>query len=332
MQASQDIEVVRKAMSSTGAFPEAAKQVFLEGLPGSIAGTSGMLLEAALEDAKVSATTSLQEVCRAVDAAARDLAQAAEALTEAEAAAEAADAEMQQNVADNAAAARFLRESEKLHKAAETESTHQVKEWAQIREEHDRVTSIVEGSLRMLMSGGWEDAEVMEASVNAVKCHLQKAHADKVLIAAAGPALGSRLDSRAPFDVITVGEVSKCLNDNLAALQSKVAAATPSEKNTRSEILGLWAIADCAREDATQASTAEAIAKKGQKLAQDTLVKAKRAWTRAQHTATELTASRATKEKEVVDVDAAMSAAKRLKIMQADVPLPVVPNAPQPVV
>jgi hypothetical protein len=84
--------------------------------------------------------------------------------------------------------------------------------------------------------------------VEAVVSLLGDIKADKVLVAAAAPALEAKPDSREPFDKLVVETVSSTLVEHLKSLDAKAEEEKPLEDAHKSEILGLWAISDCARD------------------------------------------------------------------------------------
>jgi len=246
VQQEMDLASIRKAVSITPAFPEGAKQVFLDGLPGSLAGTGGLLLSAALEDAKAMATKALEEAKVAVESAKGDLATAAATVVETTKAADAASAELESKEFASAAAAKVSKEYL----------------------EHD-------------------------------------ARAEKVLIGAAVPALGTRPECRHAYDTMAVEAVSEC-------------TSVPMEERANTEQLGLWAIADCALEDAEAASAAAVVAQQGQKRMHGGLTTARAMLSQTEKNIAELMATKTSKEAELSGIESAVFAAKRLKAMAAE--------------
>jgi len=122
--------------------------------------------------------------------------------------------------------------------------------------ERTRIAAVVRGPLQMLMEGGWVDGEEakVDDAVAAVEGLLSEIYADRAVIAAAHYALGLKPESRRPFDTITVEAVAKVLPKHLEGLNERFSEFAPQERRKKSEVLGLWAIADCARDEANVAN------------------------------------------------------------------------------
>ncbi|CAE8728061.1 unnamed protein product, partial [Polarella glacialis] len=91
-----------------------------------------------------------------------------------------------------------------------------------LRAEQSAGTAISEGSLRMLMEGGWEDEELMQAAVDAVTEHLTNIHAEKALVAAVAGGLAVKPAARGLFDQITLESLTEVLAARALELQQKI--------------------------------------------------------------------------------------------------------------
>jgi len=123
-----------------------------------------------------------------------------------------------------------------------------------LRAEQSAGTAISEGSLRMLMEGGWEDEELMQAAVDAVTEHLTNIHAEKALVAAVAGGLAVKPAARGLFDQITLESLTEVLAARALELQQKITVSLPEERAAKSELLGLWALLDVSGEKADAAA------------------------------------------------------------------------------
>ncbi|CAE8663817.1 unnamed protein product [Polarella glacialis] len=129
-----------------------------------------------------------------------------------------------------------------------------------LRAEQSAGTAISEGSLRMLVEGGWEDEELMQAAVDAVTEHLTNIHAEKALVAAVAGGLAVKPAARGVFDQITLESLTEALAARALELQQKIAVSLPEERAAKSELLGLWALLDVSGEKADAAAESYAAA------------------------------------------------------------------------
>merc|ERR1719162_324391 len=201
--------------------------------------------------------------------------------------------------------------------------------WDEVKQERARCGAVAEGSFRMLMDGGWGDDETMAESVAAVKEFLPKIGAEKVLVAGASGALSIMPDARQAFDKIVVDEVSSCLTKHLAELNTRIAASAPKEARKKAEVLGLWAIADCAKDDVTSTKRKFDEAKASQKQAGALLDSEKQKVTQEKGAIAEQASKRARIQATVEDVQGALTAIDRLSTAPAE-PAEVPAPAPAP--
>jgi len=208
-------------------------------------------------------------------------------------------------------AAKAVKDAEKEHKAVEAESAAFLKQRQEDRQERAQVAAVVEGALRMLVSGGWDDEETKGESVEAVDSLLVDVKADKVLVAAALPALGQKPDSRAKYDSVVVDEVMRVLPAHLSDLDSKLQASEAEEVDKQAEILGLWAIADCARDSSSAAAGELANAQEKQALAEMELKAGQKRAKEQEAAVTERTTKRTRVTERLAAVEEAVGAVTR---------------------
>lgn len=315
-----DVTAVTAVLGSTGQVAEAVKMMLLEGLPhATMEGCShpfqkefialaGGVLEGcqqsevvALADIEAELKTA-ESTLETMKAREIDAVKILEETSEVAATAE----------ANEAMSIQAVEEAEKEHAATERQGEAFLKEREDMQQDRARVAAITEGSLKMLLDGGWDDEETMSGANEAVQGLLAEICSDKVVLAAASLALAAKPASRGAFDSMTINTVSKALSEHLAAIGSKLQASEAEEIETKAEILGLWAIADCARDGAAAAGAARADAQKQQRSAKKEVDIERQ---RAQAQDAEV-AERATKRSRVMtrlaEVDEAVAATGRL--------------------
>lgn len=141
---------------------------------------------------------------------------------------------------------------EQEHKKVQATSENLEKDANDLKKELEQVSSIIDGSLRMLLDGGWEDDEMKTDSVEAVREYLVAIGVDTVLITAAPHALAITPERRAPFDKVTVEHIVEVLQEEKNKIEANVAKVAPDVELARAEALGVWAILDIAREKELQ--------------------------------------------------------------------------------
>jgi len=322
---SADLAAVRAVVETLDTFPADARQVFLEGLPGSVAGTGGILLAAALQDANAAASKASEEASAAAEEAANELDMVKTALEEVSSSVETTQAEAEKTESISKAAAKVAKEAEREHNFSEKAAASQTKEWAAVREEQARAAAVLGGSFRLLEAGGWEDEEVKVASVQAVEDFLNDINAEKVLIAALPIAISAKPDSRKPFDAMAVEAAGKVLASHLAGLEAKVRESEPEEKEAKAELLGLWALAEVAREKAQETKDAALIASAELSTAESRLTLSRKRLQEVEATSTDSAAKKARCESRLVELRAGEEAVGRLKAApaQEDIAEPV---------
>jgi len=105
---------------------------------------------------------------------------------------------------------------EQEHKKVQATSENLEKDANDLKKELEQVSSIIDGSLRMLLDGGWEDDEMKTDSVEAVREYLVAIGVDTVLITAAPHALAITPERRAPFDKVTVEHIVEERRNSIA--------------------------------------------------------------------------------------------------------------------
>merc|ERR1712232_46071 len=142
--------------------------------------------------------------------------------------------EAEQNVAN----------SEREHKKIEEAKDRLCKEREQVKQEKAQHHAVADGSLHLLLEGGWEDEEMKSAVIDAVLSHLGTCKADEVLIAGAPSALGVKPESRHPFDIITVDAIVEVFKGQESKIDERLAQGEADEELMRAHALGMWAVAD----------------------------------------------------------------------------------------
>jgi len=250
--------------------------MLLEGLPHAAKEGSGhrfqkefvTLAGNALESSKRSVADELGSI--EADLGAAEAALAAIGQTEAAAAraSEVAAERLAAAEATAAGAAEAVLAAAAKHASAEQGSATFFMQRQEEQQERSRVAAVVEGPLRALVDGGCVDEEGQAGAVEAVEGLLGQIGADKVVIAAAPHALTEKPDSRCRFDTMVIDAATKSLTDHLAGIESSLQASEADEVNQKAEILGLWAIADCARDSSADAKASVAKAQEEQQLAE----------------------------------------------------------------
>jgi len=147
-----------------------------------------------------------------------------------------------------------LEEESQLH----NESLAKKSKYADERKEREdakaEVASVLDGSLRMLMDGGWGDDEMRDDSIAGVCAHLKTLGADPALLAALPKALSNKPADRGVFDNISVDESYKVLSAKAQAVTENLAEGAAQFEEVNAEFLGAWAIWEDAKECETAAS------------------------------------------------------------------------------
>jgi len=223
-----------------------------------------------------------------------------------------------------ATAMQAVEAAEGEHAKTEKDGAAFLKERENLQQDRSRVAAIVEGPLKMLLEGGWDDEEMMTEANEAVQGMLEEMCSDKVILSAAPLALAVKPASRAQYDSMTIELVSKLLADHLASLDEQLRASEAEEVETKAEILGLWAIADCARDGSAVEAATLADAQAKERLAKKE-VEASRKRAKAQDEEVAVHSSKRTRlVARLAEVDEAVAATGRLSTTPAAVEEPVV--------
>eukprot|EP00928_Gymnodinium_smaydae_P080865 TRINITY_DN64481_c0_g1_i1.p1 TRINITY_DN64481_c0_g1~~TRINITY_DN64481_c0_g1_i1.p1 ORF type:complete len:446 (-),score=117.26 TRINITY_DN64481_c0_g1_i1:300-1451(-) len=118
--------------------------------------------------------------------------------------------------------------------------------------ECDEDSSIASGPLSLLTSGGWDDDETRDTVMEAVSGLLERAGAEPTLLAAMQGTYAQKPEKRRRFDKVVEESVADITEKRVVALKSALEAASQSAEDADAEALGLWAIADLAKEAASR--------------------------------------------------------------------------------
>jgi len=210
------------------------------------------LARATLRDLECAATERGGELRATAEAARQRLEEgkvADEVAVRAEEAARAAVQEMTERL-DRCRAALERTGAERAE--AEAARDHILKAWSQLEGQKSEVTYLLDGPLRMLCDGGWEDEEVRDSALEAVVKRLRSLHAEAALVAAAPRALTCRPERREAFDELTVASVTEVLRARVDGLDEQLRTKRLERDDAVSEALGLSALSD--REVADEAA------------------------------------------------------------------------------
>jgi len=264
-----DLQGVTKVLLEFEECPEVARKMFAAGLSNAVARDGAADAGAARHDFQVRFLVATQNAVRDAhrsavekEAAALECAKTAEVeLAAQQTVSKEATKVEQEAVVDTQSKASILQEtkqqvakSEREYKKVEEGKARFCKERDQVKQEYEQHSAIADGPLRMLSEGGWEDDEVKDSVIEAVVTHLQSFKADDVLLAAAPSALGTKPASRHPFDTITVECILSAFEAQGKKFTARLAEGEAEERLTLAHALGMWAVADVAR-DAQQTAT-----------------------------------------------------------------------------
>jgi len=137
-----------------------------------------------------------------------------------------------------------------------------MKSWEELQGERAEASFLMEGPLRMLLDGGWEDDDARDSALGAVGGYLASVQAEPTLLAAVPDALRCRPESRGPFDKLTASAVAELVKEKADDAAARIEAARPQQEDLSAEALGLWALSD-REEEAERAARAALTAAKG---------------------------------------------------------------------
>jgi len=154
----------------------------------------------------------------------------------------------------------------------EAKGSKQQNDWEKLRQLYEGAKSVDEGALRMLEADEG-DEDVRAAAASAVSAFIAEHNVEQVLLSAAPMALAVKPSARGTFDRMTTEAVVNVVKKRVAELGDKLESIAPEEKNIRAEVVGLWAIFDCARDDLLTANeelaTATMVRRDERKFARD---------------------------------------------------------------
>jgi len=267
----RDFSAVGEAIIELNGIPATARQMLEDGLPFALPSTSCADAFGAMQTAftslvaeamngeltRLAAATEESGSCQQ-EAEEGLLKYESEVISATEAATEAA-ADFDSKATASRQAGEAAEAAEVEHQKAQRANKDQIRAFADIREACSKATEVAEGALKALMEGSLEDEEAKENAAASVLEYVN----DKVLAVAAPPALTTSPDERRPFDIVTVDAVAGVMATSVQKAELSVAEIAPEERQAKAELLGLWAIADCARDslNAAQAEQKEAQSK-----------------------------------------------------------------------
>lgn len=146
-----------------------------------------------------------------------------------------------------------VRSEEALCEEAEVAKALMLAERQKLEVAKGEVESIRNGPLRVLVDGGWGDAEVRDACIEAVCGYLETQGTDAVLLAALRKALARRPAECGQFDKIAVDEAVQLFSEKEANFAAQFSACEAKLEELTATHLGAWAILDLAREKDTAA-------------------------------------------------------------------------------
>jgi len=325
MQAA-DLELVRTVVQSLEAFPSDARKAFLEGLPASAAGTGGILLAAALEDARAVAEKSCEEATAAAEAADKELDVVKAAVSEANAAVDAKSGEALAAESAGKVAAQEAKQIEKEHKSTEKTTKGEIDKWAATREERTRAEGVLQEARR------WQDADegAADASVEAVQDYLHEIEAEKVLVAALPGAAAAKPETRKPFDKMVLEAAESALAKRLEEVDTAVKEAEPAEREAKAELLGLWALSQVTAEAAAEADKKASELNAAWVAAEGQLKLCKKRLAEVEAVGAETSAKKARAEARRAQLADGKAAVERLKAAPAEAPAAEAPAAEAP--
>jgi hypothetical protein len=235
--------------------PESVKQLLLTALPQAY-GTNvhhfqkevAAMLRKSLEDARVAAGEAQTASARRMKEA-QSLLETLQAGVESNAGAEeAAQVSLKETVAAVEKAHAVVRQEEAACEEAASMKALATESQRKLEAAKAEVESIQTGSFRMLLDGGWEDEEVRDACIDAVCSYLSTESADVVLMAALPKALALRPADHGTFDKLVVDEALRLLSEKVNECNAKLEQEADALEDITAEHLGVWAIADVARD------------------------------------------------------------------------------------
>jgi hypothetical protein len=155
-----------------------------------------------------------------------------------------------------------VKEHEKQHQQVERVFKDSNKQRSELEQAKQNTISVIEGIYPMIQSGGWADDETRDDMVTNVQDCLKQCGVESELVKTAPMALGKRPDARGVFDKACVDHVAEVLKKRLQSLEAQLQEGAEQATEARVEALGMWAVADMARD-------VQAAAESEKKTAQD---------------------------------------------------------------
>lgn len=120
----------------------------------------------------------------------------------------------------------------------------------ELEDESQKLASIIDGSFKMLLEGGWQDGDVeaKDIVVQAVQDHLKSGNAEAALVAAVQGAFQSRPADRGPFDKITIESLQEVFDLEKQESARKLTEIGPEYENITAEDLGVFAILEVTKD------------------------------------------------------------------------------------
>lgn len=148
------------------------------------------------------------------------------------------------------------------HKNTVDDNKFVEKEHSELAESKNEIDAIINGSLKLLVSGNWDNEEARDDFVKPVIDYLQEMGCDKVLLAALPKSFALSLEKRGDFAKAAVDEAVKRLNDKAASIGAALEDSKTKFEEAKAENLGAWAIADVAQDEEKVALEAKNVAEK----------------------------------------------------------------------
>jgi len=232
---------------------DSLRQMLLKGLPHAFGGRPhayqlefAKLLRKSLEQeqnlqvqAQEKCATEESEIKSQLEAGHAELAATAERVQAARAVVEERASEL--TLKQEASKAEEVQHSEA--KAAKEAAVLEHQKLEQLKAEAD---SVANGSLQMLLNGGWEDKESCADFVSGVYEYMMGMNCEGPLLAALPKALGRRPDERGEFDKIVLEEVVRIMEAKVKSSTDLVEQEKEKIEDFNATDLGAWAIWDIA--------------------------------------------------------------------------------------
>mmetsp|Transcript_42754 Transcript_42754/g.118045 ORF Transcript_42754/g.118045 Transcript_42754/m.118045 type:complete len:368 (+) Transcript_42754:98-1201(+) len=213
-----------------------------------------------------------------------------------------------------AAARMAVKGAERNHAESELVKTRMDRKLAELQKVRDRVAFAKESHLSMLCSGGWEDSDAQKEAVETVVQLIKEIGAEDTLVVAMPAVFKVKPEARQPFDKFVEQAVVELVARHLEKLEAEIAVDTELAEQLSAEALGLWAIADVARDAVGVAEEALASSKGVLVEITDQRIHSETILTQHDKEVSELLTSQVLDEQRVSKFAAAIEAATRLQV------------------